>query len=93
MSKTKTLFTVALLVLLGSMGAAQAQTIARVTLLTGAETGSQGRRQSARLRGTCSWTSLANLEVLPVTPLPTPFRLLIPDNPGAAAASTGYVDG
>ena len=34
MSKTKTLFTVALLILLGSMGAAQAQTLARVTLLT-----------------------------------------------------------
>ena len=37
MSKTKTLFTVALLILLGSMGAAQAQTIARVTLLTAPE--------------------------------------------------------
>ena len=37
MSKTKTLFTMALLVLLGSMGAVQAQTIARVTLLTATE--------------------------------------------------------
>ena len=37
MSKTKTLFTVALLVLLGSMAAAQAQTIARVTFLTATE--------------------------------------------------------
>ena len=36
MSKTKTLFTVALLILLGSMGMAQAQ-IARVELLTGVE--------------------------------------------------------
>ena len=37
MSKTKKLFTMSLLVLLGSMGAAQAQTIARVTFLTGTE--------------------------------------------------------
>ena len=44
MSKTKTLFTMALLVLLGSMGAAQAQTIARVTLLSAPESSSQGRR-------------------------------------------------
>ena len=37
MSKTKTFLTLALLVLLGSMGAAQAQTIARVNLLTAPE--------------------------------------------------------
>ena len=37
MRKTQTLFTMALLVLLGSMGAVQAQTIARVTLLTAPE--------------------------------------------------------
>ena len=34
MSKTKTLFTMALLVLLGSMGAAQAQNFAEVKLFT-----------------------------------------------------------
>ena len=34
MSKTKTLFTVALLVLLGSMGAAQAQFLYEVNLFT-----------------------------------------------------------
>ena len=37
MSKTKTFLTLALLVLLGSMGAAQAQTIARVNLLSAPE--------------------------------------------------------
>ena len=34
MSKTKTLFTIALLVLLGSMGAAQAQQFSEVKLFT-----------------------------------------------------------
>ena len=49
MSKTKTLFTMALLVLLGSMGAAQAQTLARVTLLTDTAKAARegGKREAA----------------------------------------------
>ena len=48
MSKTKTLFTVALLILLGSMGAIQAQTLARVTLLTDtAKAAREGGKQEA----------------------------------------------
>ena len=48
MSKTKTLFTMALLVLLGSMGAIQAQTLARVTLLTDtAKAAREGGKQEA----------------------------------------------
>ena len=48
MSKTKKLFTMSLLVLLGSMGAAQAQTIARVTFLTGTEIAA---REGGKSRG------------------------------------------
>ena len=49
MSKTKTLFTMALLVLLGSMGVVQAQTIARVTLLTAPEAAARegGKNEAA----------------------------------------------
>ena len=49
MSKIKTLFTMALLVLLGSMGAIQAQTLARVTLLTDTAKAARegGKREAA----------------------------------------------
>ena len=53
MSKTKTLFTMALLVLLGSMGAAQAQDFAEVNLYA-TPTPAHGREAKARRLGMCS---------------------------------------